>query len=237
MRSFVNTPLTYLSAHMQYEITYSWEARLSARDLQRIRSEALPTPEQSRPDRHPAAEPVDPDEPTAAELADLAASMIRDIVLPPPTSSSRLSVAMPPPPGVEPLPTPPGWTTLTTSRSPSSSDVLFVRTALQRLHISSHGNVQDIAYRLAAVLSHGPKGLEHSICDDAANLQRGRDALMAAGSNHLVPSTLSSAVGLHCQMCSLPHHSARPLSSWIRPPSRKGAPPVPTTGPLIPCPW
>ena len=92
---------------------------------------------------------------------------------------------MPPPPGVEPLPTPPGWTTLTTSRSPSSTDVLSVRTALQRLRISSQGNVQDIAYRLAAVLAHGPKGLEHSMCDDAANLQRGRDALLAAGSNHL----------------------------------------------------
>ena len=51
IRSFVNTPLTYLPAHMQYEITHSWEARLSSRDLQRIRSEAPPTPEQSHPDR------------------------------------------------------------------------------------------------------------------------------------------------------------------------------------------
>ena len=173
IRSFVNTPLTYLSVHTQYEITLSWEARLSSRDLQRIRSEAPPTPEQGHPDRHSTAEPVDPDEPTAAELADLAASMIRDIVSPPLSSSSHLGVAMPPPPGVEPLPKPPGWTTLTTARSPSSSDAIFVRTSLQRLRISSQGNVQDIAYRLAAVLSqcHGPKGRENPR-DDAVNLQR-----------------------------------------------------------------
>jgi len=170
IKSFVRTPLARISTRMQREIIESWEARLTAGDLQHIRADAPPTPEQGHPDRHPASEPEDSDEPTASELADLAASLIRDIV--------------PPPPGVEPLPTPPGWTTLTTSRSPSSSDVLSFRTALQRLRISSQGNVQDIAYRLAAVLAHGPKGLEHSMCDDAANLQRGRDALIAAGSNH-----------------------------------------------------
>ena len=89
---------------------------------------------------------------------------------------------------LEPLPKPPGWTTLVTTLSPSPSDATFVRTSLQRLRILCHGNVQDIdiAYRdrLAAVLAHGPKGRENPR-DNAANLQQGRDALTAAGVNNL----------------------------------------------------
>ena len=97
---------------------------------------------------------------------------------------SYLGVAVPPPPGVEPLPKPPGWTTLVTMLSPRPSDAAFVRTSLQRLRISCHGNVQDIACRLAAAPARGPKGRENPR-DNAANLQRGRDALIAARANHL----------------------------------------------------
>ena len=70
--------------------------------------------------------------------------------------------------------------------SPSPGDATFVQTSLQRLHnvILYDGNVQDIAYRLAAVLACGPKGCENPQ-DNATNLQRGRDALTAAGANHL----------------------------------------------------
>ena len=73
IRSLLNTPLTYLPAHTQYEITRSWETRLSPSALQSTRAESPPTPAQGHPDHHSDDAPSDPDEPTAAELAALAA--------------------------------------------------------------------------------------------------------------------------------------------------------------------
>ena len=84
---FVKTPPMYLPAHMQYEIMHEWEARLSTDDVQRTRSESPPTPVQQHvhPDCLSTDAPLDPDEPSAAELADLAASMICDMAPPPPS--------------------------------------------------------------------------------------------------------------------------------------------------------
>ena len=238
IRSYLNTPLTYLPAHMLREITRSWETRLSPGAVHRIRAEAPPTPVQGDPDQSSDEVPSGPDAPTAAELAALTASLIRDIIPPPPSDLGPLGVAVPPPPGVEPIPAPPGWTTLRTPRSPSSSDVLFARTTLQRLNTSSHGNAQDIAYRLAAVLAHGPKKASwHTNADDAGNLQRGRDALIAAGSSHL-----GSIYPVLRRWYSLP--DVLPTASFSSsplvmdpPPSHRGAPPVPTRKPLTPCHW
>ena len=91
------------------------------------------------------------------------------------------------------------------------------------------------------VLAHGPKTASwHTECDDAGNLQRGRDALMAAGSNHLgsiYPVLCRWSSLPDSQMCSLPHRSARPPSLWTPPPNRTGPPPAPTVEPLTPCRW
>ena len=103
IRSYVNTPLTYLPTHTLHEITRSWETRLSPSALQRIRAEAPPTPTQGHPDQCSDEAPSDPDEPTASELADLAASMIRDMVPPPKSGMRYPNAAVPSPPGIEPI--------------------------------------------------------------------------------------------------------------------------------------
>ena len=98
-RSVLNNPLPHLSAHPQHEITHAWEARLSADDLQRTRIESPPTSVQQHPVRcstEALLDPDEPNEPSAGELADLSASVIRGMVPPPPSSMRYLGVPMPP---------------------------------------------------------------------------------------------------------------------------------------------
>ena len=69
---------------MLSDITRSWVTRLSPGTVHRIRAETLPTPVQGDPDQSFDEVPSDPDAPTADELADLAASLIRDAIPPRP---------------------------------------------------------------------------------------------------------------------------------------------------------